>query len=105
MQENGHVNISQAHQGFPWKSVIGLILSLALTILALSFAVYLSLPATVTLTIIVVFAILQALIQLFMFMHLSEATVPWIQNVGIIFGVFTAFAVVGGSIWIMWFTL
>ncbi|WKB35704.1 cytochrome aa3 quinol oxidase subunit IV [Terrilactibacillus sp. S3-3] len=105
MQENGHVNISQAHRGFPWKHVIGLILSLALTMIALWVAVYMTLPGLVTLTIIVVLALLQALIQLFMFMHLSEATAPWIQNVGIIFGVFTAFAVVAGSIWIMWFTL
>lgn len=105
MAGNEHANISQAHQGFPWKHVIGLILSLALTVLALWFAIYMTLSVTVTLTIIVIFAVLQAMIQLFMFMHLSEATKPWIQIVGMIFGVFTAFAVVGGSIWIMWFTL
>lgn len=105
MQDNGHVNMNQAHQGFPWKHVIGLILSLALTVLALWVAVYMALPVTATLTIIVILAIMQALVQLFMFMHIGEATAPWIQIVGMVFGIFTAIAVVGGSIWIMWFTL
>lgn len=105
MAENEQVNISHAHRGFPWKHVIGLILSLALTIIALWVAVYMTLPVAATLAIIVILALMQALIQLFMFMHLSEATAPWIQITGIIFGVFTAFAVVAGSIWIMWFTL
>lgn len=105
MQENEQVNMNRTHRGFPWKHVIGLILSLALTIIALWIAVYMTLPVYTTLTLIVILAVMQALIQLFMFMHLSEATKPWIQIVGMIFGVFTAFAVVAGSIWIMWYTL
>lgn len=82
-----------------------MILSLALTIIAWWVALVLTLPLMVTLTIIVSLACIQAFIQLFMFMHFTEAVAPWIQIVGMVFGVFTAFAVVAGSIWIMWYSL
>ncbi|WP_332238203.1 cytochrome aa3 quinol oxidase subunit IV [Sporolactobacillus sp. KGMB 08714] len=101
MHENENQAIKQEQTGFPWKQVIGLILSLALTFLALWVAVGLSLPVHVTLTIIVALAIFQALIQLFMFMHVTEGTEPVHQILGLLFGIFVAFAMVAGSIWIL----
>ncbi|MDD9148362.1 cytochrome aa3 quinol oxidase subunit IV [Sporolactobacillus sp. CQH2019] len=101
MHENENQAIKQEQTGFPWKQVIGLILSLALTFLALWVAVGLSLPVQVTLTIIVALAIFQALIQLFMFMHVTEGTEPVHQILGLLFGIFVAFAMVAGSIWIL----
>lgn len=101
MQENENRAIKQEHRGFPWKQVLGLILSLALTFLALWVVVGLSLPVNVTLTIIVALAIFQAFIQLFMFMHVTEGTEPVHQIIGILFGIFVAFAMVAGTLWIL----
>ncbi|RYL94080.1 cytochrome aa3 quinol oxidase subunit IV [Sporolactobacillus sp. Y61] len=105
MQENENHAAVNKHAGFPWKQVIGLILSLALTFLALWVAVGLSLPVYMTLTIIVALAILQAFIQLFMFMHVTEGTEPVHQLIGLLFGLFVAFAVVAGTIWILAYAL
>lgn len=101
MHENENQAIKQEHTGFPWKQVVGLILSLGLTFLALWVAIGLSLPVNVTLTIIVALAIFQAFIQLFMFMHVTEGTEPVHQIIGILFGIYVAFAVVAGTIWIL----
>ncbi|MCO7175102.1 cytochrome aa3 quinol oxidase subunit IV [Sporolactobacillus kofuensis] len=105
MSENQNQVMKQEHAGFPWKQVIGLVLSLALTFLALWIAVGLSLPVHVTLTIIVGLAIFQAFIQLFMFMHVTEGTEPVHQVIGILFGIYVAFAVVAGTIWILAYTI
>ncbi|MDF2910775.1 cytochrome aa3 quinol oxidase subunit IV [Sporolactobacillus laevolacticus] len=105
MSENQSQMTKQEHAGFPWKQVIGLFLSLALTVLALWIAVGLSLPVHVTLTIIVGLAIFQAFIQLFMFMHVTEGTEPVHQIIGIIFGIYVAFAVVAGTLWILAYTI
>ncbi|RYL95047.1 cytochrome aa3 quinol oxidase subunit IV [Sporolactobacillus sp. THM7-4] len=105
MQEHKNTAVESEPAGFPWKQVIGLILSLALTFLALWIAVGLSLPVHVTLTLIVGLAVIQALIQLFMFMHVLEGTDTSHQILGLIFGIFVAFAMVAGTLWIMYFTL
>ncbi|MCQ2009874.1 MAG: cytochrome aa3 quinol oxidase subunit IV [Sporolactobacillus sp.] len=105
MDENQNQMSEQVRAGFPWKQVIGLLLSLALTFIALWIAVGLSLPVHVTLTIIVGLAIFQAFIQLFMFMHVTEGTEPVHQLIGILFGIYVAFAVVGGTLWILAYAL
>lgn len=94
-----------AHAGFPWKQVIGLLLSLALTFLALWVATGLSLPVQLTLAIIVGLAIVQALIQLFMFMHFTEGTEPVHQMLGIAFGVFVTVVIVAFTIWILYYEI
>lgn len=102
-----HENENQIgeHAGFPWKQVIGLLLSLALTFLALWIAVGHLLPVQPTIAIIVALAIFQAFIQLFMFMHVTEGTEPVHQILGIVFGIYVAFAVVGGTLWILAYQL
>lgn len=105
MNENQNQVTKQTRAVFPWKQVIGLFLSLALTFLALWIAVGLSLPVPVTLTIIVGLAIFQAFIQLFLFMHVTEGTEPVHQLIGILFGVYVAFAVVAGTLWILAYAL
>jgi cytochrome aa3 quinol oxidase, subunit IV len=102
MQANENQPTRQEHVGFPWKQVIGLLLSLALTFLALWIAVGLKLPVNVTIAIIVALAIFQAFIQLFMFMHVTEGTEPVHQLISILFGIYVAFAVVAGTIWILY---
>lgn len=105
MQENENHTVQTKHAGFPWKQVIGLFVSLVLTFIALWVALGLSLPVTVTLTIIVALAFVQAFIQLFMFMHIIEGTEPLYQIIGICFGMFVTFAVVAGTLWIMYYVL
>ncbi|GEB77819.1 cytochrome aa3 quinol oxidase subunit IV [Sporolactobacillus inulinus] len=105
MSENQSHTVKRQRYGFPWKQVIGLFLSLALTFLALWIAIGLSLPVNATLTIIVGLAIFQAFIQLFMFMHVTEGTEPVHQLLGILFGLFVTFAVVAGTLWILAYAL
>lgn len=93
------------HQhGFPWKHVIGYLLSLVLTFAAFWFVLKSSLPIPVMLTSIVILAIFQVFIQLLFFMHLTENHGPAFHTILLAFGFFIAITVVGGSIWIMGFS-
>ncbi|TCP20862.1 cytochrome aa3 quinol oxidase subunit 4 [Scopulibacillus darangshiensis] len=102
---NENVEQHNAHGGFPWKHVIGLILSLALTLIALWIVVSYSFSTTFTLASIIILAIFQALIQLLFFMHLNESKSRVWQIIAIGFGFFTAATVVVGSLWIMAYSL
>ncbi|MCI1859032.1 MAG: cytochrome aa3 quinol oxidase subunit IV [Sporolactobacillus sp.] len=102
MQENENQAV---HMGFPWKQVIGLLLSLALTFLALWVAIGTTLPLQAIIAIIVSLAVFQAFIQLFMFMHITEGTEPVHQLIGLLFGIYVAFTVVAGTIWILYYAL
>ncbi|MBT2217668.1 cytochrome aa3 quinol oxidase subunit IV [Virgibacillus dakarensis] len=66
----------------PVKHIIGFILSLALTIVAAWAALGSDLPKGWIITSIMVLAVIQAAIQLFMFMHMTESAsgnghIPW----------------------------
>lgn len=98
-------NNNHGHHGFPWKHVIGLILSLALTFLALWIVVSDAFSVTFVMTSIVILAVFQVLVQLFMFMHITESESKWYQITGIVLGFAFAFFVVAGSIWIMLYTI
>lgn len=98
-----HVN-REGHEGFPWKHVIGFLLSLVLTFIALWLVVSVRLPAGALITMIVFLAALQVLVQLLFFMHIGEGYRP-IYHIGtLLFAFFTVFIVVAASIWIMAFT-
>lgn len=99
--ETNHTSSSHnGHEGFPWKHVIGFILSLALTVAALYIVVGLSLQASVTIFLILALAISQVLVQLLFFMHLTEHEGVF-QILAIVYGLFLAAVFVAGSIWIM----
>ncbi|GMA57950.1 cytochrome aa3 quinol oxidase subunit 4 [Alicyclobacillus sacchari] len=89
--------------GFPWKHVIGLLLSLVLTAIAFWLALATHQPPAVVISIIVVLGFGQLLVQLYMFMHFTESDDRAWQVPTIYFALFIAFTVVGGSIWIMSF--
>lgn len=57
---------------FPWSHVIGFIGSIVLTFLAIGVAVRSPLSMVGTLTVLLVLAALQILIQLVFFMHINE---------------------------------
>lgn len=90
-------------KGFPITQVYGFVLSLILTLVALIVALKTSLPYTVILWIIGSLAVIQAGLQLFMFMHLNEGEDSKSQTINVIYGVFIAAVTVAGSIWVMSF--
>lgn len=94
---------NREHEGFPWKHVIGFILSLLFTAVAFWFVLSTHLPTPMILVSIIVLAIFQVLVQLLMFMHFTESDGKAYQVVAILFGFFIAFTVVGGTFWIMAF--
>ncbi len=95
-----------AHEGFPWKHIIGYALSLALTFIALALVVTDAFSTATVIVIIVALAICQVLVQLFFFMHLREREdgkgARWHAWM-LAFGFFIAAAVIAGSFWIMEF--
>lgn len=94
----------EKHAEKPTKHILGFLLSLVLTFLALWFAFSSHLSKTVILTSIIVLAILQALLQLLMFMHMTESKDGKWQTTNIIYAFFIAICVVAGSIWVMSFS-
>lgn len=93
-------NKSAEHSHFPWKHIVGFILSIVLTLLALWVAVYTDLSSSAKLWIIFGFAFIQAALQLLMFMHMTESENGTIQVGNTLFGFFGAIVIVLGSIWI-----
>jgi cytochrome aa3-600 menaquinol oxidase subunit IV len=93
------------HETFPWKHVIGFILSLLLTFAALWVALSSGLSTAAVIGIIVILAVIQASLQLFMFMHMTESDSGKIQTINMAYSFFIAIVVVAGSIWTMSFVL
>ncbi|WP_027408094.1 cytochrome aa3 quinol oxidase subunit IV [Anoxybacteroides tepidamans] len=93
------------HETFPWKHIVGFILSLVLTFAALWIAFSSGLATKAILVGIVVLAVLQAVLQLFMFMHVTESDSGKIQTINMAYSFFIAIVVVAGSIWTMAFVL
>ena len=91
------------HEGFPWKHVIGYVLSILLTVMALWLVFSLQLPLSTEIVSILILAVFQVMIQLLLFMHLNEKDGPAYHVISLIFGAFIALTIVGGSIWIMAF--
>jgi cytochrome aa3-600 menaquinol oxidase subunit 4 len=86
---------------FPISHVFGFISSLLLTFAAAGIALKTSLSFSAIMWIIGSLAVVQASLQLFMFMHVSEGEDGKAQLYNIIYGVFVALVIVVGSIWVM----
>ncbi|NGP45421.1 cytochrome aa3 quinol oxidase subunit IV [Bacillaceae bacterium SIJ1] len=86
---------------FPWKHIIGFVLSIVFTLAAVwvSFGTDLSLDAKVWA--IFIFAFIQAGLQLFLFMHVSEGKAGAIQVGNLLFAIFITLVIVVGSIWVL----
>ncbi|MGG1674477.1 cytochrome aa3 quinol oxidase subunit IV [Neobacillus sp. NRS-1170] len=91
------------HKGFPVTHVIGFIMSLVLTFAALGVAIKTSLPFKTILWIIGSLAVIQAGLQLYMFMHMNEGEDGKSQVINVAYGFFIAVITVAGSIWVMSF--
>ncbi|OXS61469.1 cytochrome aa3 quinol oxidase subunit 4 [Bacillus sp. V-88] len=88
------------HSGLPWTQIIGFILSIALTFLAVWFGLYTNLAYELIVAIVFVLAFIQAAIQLFMFMHVTEGEGKW-QVGKMMSAAFIAIVIVGGSVWVL----
>ncbi len=89
--------------GFPWRQVFGYGMSLMLTAMAFILVIAHVLPVTTLVPVVLTLAILQASIQLGVFMHLRESRGMAWQILVLGLGIFMASCVVAGSIWIMMF--
>ncbi|WP_243387156.1 cytochrome aa3 quinol oxidase subunit IV [Bacillus kexueae] len=85
---------------FPWSHIVGFVLSIALTFLAIGVALYTDLSMTAIVIIIFLFAFLQAAVQLFMFMHIKEGDGSW-QVLKMASAAFIAIVIAYGSYWVM----
>jgi cytochrome aa3-600 menaquinol oxidase subunit IV len=93
--------MASSHKGFPWNHVIGFFLSIALTVFAVLMAFYTDFSKSTVMIIIGTLAVLQAAIQLFMFMHITEGKSGVINLINMAYSIFLAVVIVAGSIWIL----
>ena len=98
-------NTSHSHDDAGHGSVksyaIGFILSVILTLIPFGLVMYPSLPKSITLWIVLAFAVIQVLVHLVYFLHLDRSQA---QRNNVIAFVFTAIVIVllvGLSLWIM----
>jgi cytochrome aa3 quinol oxidase subunit IV len=95
--------VSSKAAGFPWSHVIGYLGSILLTVVALWFAVATPFSRGVVITILLVLAVLQILIQLIFFMHITEGRGPAYHTIAIVLGFLFTLTIIFGSIWVMSF--
>ncbi len=90
-------------KGFPVTHVIGFVMSLVLTFAALGVALKSALPIKTIIWVIGTLAVVQAGLQLYMFMHMNEGEDGKSQTINVLYGFFIAIVTVAGSIWVMSF--
>lgn len=92
------------HDGFPWKNVIGYLMSMVLTVAALWTVLAQPAQVGVILFVILGLAVVQIFVQLFFFMHFLERDEgPAFHAMGLALGLIFTIAIVAGSMWIMTF--
>lgn len=85
----------------PWPQVIGFLLSIALTFIAVWIGIRADLSAQTITILVFVLAFIQAAIQLFMFMHVSEGEHGKWQIGKMLSAAFIAIVIVVGSVWVL----
>lgn len=90
-------------KAYPISHVIGFVLSLVMTFAAAGVALKTNLSFKAIMWIIGSLAVLQAALQLTMFMHMSEGEDSKTNIVNIIYAIFTAIVIVAGTVWVMSF--
>ncbi|MBW0761487.1 cytochrome aa3 quinol oxidase subunit IV [Mammaliicoccus lentus] len=80
---------------------VGLIFSIVLTLLAVYVMLYTGMSLQVRTSIIVGFAFIQALVQLLMFMHLTEGRDGRATSFKVLFAVIITLIIVIGTYWVM----
>ncbi|MGG3956506.1 cytochrome aa3 quinol oxidase subunit IV [Bhargavaea massiliensis] len=86
---------------YPVSHVVGFLLSLVLTFVAVFVALKMNVSYTIVMWIIGSLAVIQAGLQLFMFMHVTEGEDGKTNVINMAYAVFVAIVIVAGSIWVL----
>ncbi|MEQ6377334.1 cytochrome aa3 quinol oxidase subunit IV [Bacillaceae bacterium S4-13-58] len=86
---------------FPINHVLGFFLSISMTILAMIVVFKTNFSSTVIMWFIGTLAFLQAGVQLFLFMHITEGQEKLTNLINIAYSAFLAFVIIIGSFWIL----
>lgn len=100
MSDNNHSVAGESH-GSVKSYVIGLILSIVLTLVAFGVVMSGGFSDTVAVVTILAMAVLQVLVQLIMFMHMNTKSDGGWNFISFVFTLTILVLVIGGSIWIM----
>ena len=90
-----------ASHGSVKSYAIGFILSVILTVIPFGLVMYPTLPKSITLMIVLAFAIIQVLVHLVYFLHLDRSEAQRENVVAFIFAALVIVLLVGLSLWIM----
>ncbi|TDX22489.1 cytochrome bo3 quinol oxidase subunit 4 [Modicisalibacter xianhensis] len=96
-----HISHDDASHGSVKSYVIGLILSIVLTIVAFGMVMTGAFSTLTTVIVIVGAAVLQLLVQLIMFLHMNTKADEGWNLMSFVFTVKILVLVIGGSLWIM----
>lgn len=96
-----HTSHDGASHGSHKTYIIGLILSIVLTLIAFGVVMTGGLGTMATLVTVVVTAVLQVLVQLILFMHLNTKAEGGWNVISFVFTLGILTLIVGGSLWIM----
>ncbi|MGH8387247.1 MAG: cytochrome o ubiquinol oxidase subunit IV [Pseudomonas sp.] len=80
---------------------IGFILSVILTLIPFGLVMYPTLPKSITLLIVLAFAVIQVLVHLVYFLHLDRSAAQRNNVIAFVFAAIVIVLLVGLSIWIM----
>ena len=80
---------------------IGFILSVILTLIPFGLVMYPTLPKSITLMIVLAFAVIQVLVHLVYFLHLDRSAAQRNNVIAFVFAAIVIVLLVGLSIWIM----
>jgi cytochrome o ubiquinol oxidase operon protein cyoD len=95
---NGH---DDAGHGSVKSYGIGFILSVILTLIPFGLVMYPTLPKSITLMIVVAFAVIQVLVHLVYFLHLDRSAAQRNNVIAFVFAAIVIVLLVGLSLWIM----
>ena len=99
---NAHSNDGHdAGHGSVKSYAIGFILSVILTVIPFGLVMYPTLPKSLTLWIILIFAVVQVLVHLVYFLHLDRSAAQRNNVVAFVFAAIVIVLLVGLSLWIM----
>ena len=98
---DSHTAPGGASHGSVKSYVIGLILSIVLTLVAFGVVMLGSFSTMTTVVTIIVMAVLQVLVQLIMFMHMNTKSDEGWNLTSFVFTLVILGLIVGGSLWIM----
>ncbi|KAB0500323.1 cytochrome o ubiquinol oxidase subunit IV [Pseudomonas vancouverensis] len=95
---HGH---DDAGHGSVKSYAIGFILSVILTIIPFGLVMYPTLPKSITLMIVLAFAVIQVLVHLVYFLHLDRSAAQRNNVIAFVFAAIVIVLLVGLSLWIM----